>query len=31
MYYEQAPRRPTKRVRLGYAVAASSCVPGLSF
>jgi predicted acylesterase/phospholipase RssA len=28
MYYEQAPA-PHKRVRLGHAVAASSCVPGL--
>jgi predicted acylesterase/phospholipase RssA len=28
MYYEQAPH-PHNRVRLGYAVAASACVPGL--
>ncbi len=28
MYYEQAPE-PHQRVRLGYAVAASSCVPGI--
>jgi len=28
MYYEQAPD-PYKRMRLGYAVAASACVPGL--
>jgi len=28
MYYEQAPD-PHKRMRLGYAVAASACVPGL--
>jgi predicted acylesterase/phospholipase RssA len=28
MYYEDAPE-PHKNIRLGYAVAASSCVPGL--
>ncbi len=28
MYYEQAPE-PHRRIRLGYAVAASACVPGL--
>jgi predicted acylesterase/phospholipase RssA/MinD-like ATPase involved in chromosome partitioning or flagellar assembly len=28
MYYEQAPKR-RRKIRLGHAVAASSCVPGL--
>ena len=28
MYYEQAPK-PYRRIRLGHAVAASACVPGL--
>jgi hypothetical protein len=28
MYYDQAPK-PNNRIRLGYAVAASACVPGI--
>ena len=28
MYYDEAPQ-PYRNLRLGYAVAASSCVPGL--
>jgi predicted acylesterase/phospholipase RssA len=29
LYYGEAPTRPLKQYRLGYAVAASACVPGL--
>ena len=29
LYYSQAPTKPLQQFRLGYAVAASSCVPGI--